>query len=107
MKTFYLFLGLLIYLIVMLAIGVFTQKYMKSLGDFLLGGRKLGSTVIAFSERASGESAWFILGLPGFAYTSCYRRFSELDTRRGEVKGEDRPIRFLNDTRLLGKSFFR
>ncbi len=69
-KTFYLLFGLLIYLIVMLAIGVFTQRYMKSLGDFLLGGRRLGPTVIAFSERASGESAWFILGLPGFAYAT-------------------------------------
>lgn len=62
--------GLIFYFVVMLFIGLITQRYMKSLDDFLLGGRKLGPIVIAFSERASGESAWFILGLPGFAYAT-------------------------------------
>jgi len=39
----------------------------KTLHDFALGGNRLGPWVIAFSERASGESAWLILGLPGAA----------------------------------------
>ncbi len=60
--------GLIFYVIVMIVIGFISYRYMGSLDDFLLGGRRLGPTVIAFSERASGESAWFLLGLPGFAY---------------------------------------
>ncbi len=60
--------GLIFYVLVMLVIGFISYRYMGSLDDFLLGGRRLGPTVIAFSERASGESAWFLLGLPGFAY---------------------------------------
>ena len=28
--------------------------------------------VVAFSERASGESAWLLLGLPGLGYASGY-----------------------------------
>jgi len=38
--------------------------------DFALGGQRLGPKVIAMSERASGESAWLLLGLPGAALTA-------------------------------------
>ncbi|NPA80356.1 MAG: sodium/proline symporter [Thermotogae bacterium] len=61
-------LGLILYIVLMLFIGAYTYRYMRTIEDFLLGGRRLGALVIAFSERASGESAWFLLGLPGFAY---------------------------------------
>ena len=61
-------IGLIAYVVVMLLIGLYTYRFMHTIDDFLLGGRKLGALVIAFSERASGESAWFLLGLPGFAY---------------------------------------
>ena len=37
------------------------------MNDFALGGQRLGPWIIAFSERASGESAWLIIGLPGAA----------------------------------------
>lgn len=60
--------GLLLYLLVMLAVGLVAFRYMKTLDDFVLGGRRLGPWVAAISERASGESAWFLLGLPGAAY---------------------------------------
>lgn len=52
----------------MLGVGLFAYRYMKTLDDFVLGGRRLGPWVSAISERASGESAWFLLGLPGAAY---------------------------------------
>jgi sodium/proline symporter len=60
--------GLLLYLVVMLVVGFAAYRYMNTLDDFLLGGRRLGPWVAAVSERASGESAWFLLGLPGAAY---------------------------------------
>ncbi len=60
--------GLLLYLALMLTIGVLASRHMKSLDDYVLGGRRLGPWVSAISERASGESAWFLLGLPGAAY---------------------------------------
>ena len=43
------------------------MKFNKSQEDYLLAGRKLGPWVTAFSERASGESAWLLLALPGAA----------------------------------------
>jgi len=68
-------IGLLIYFFLILVIGVYCARYMKSIDDFLLGGRKLGPWVTAVSERASGESAWFLLGLPGTAYVVGFREF--------------------------------
>jgi sodium/proline symporter len=60
--------GLLLYLALMLGVGLACYRYMNTLDDYVLGGRRLGPWVSAISERASGESAWFILGLPGAAY---------------------------------------
>ncbi len=60
--------GLLIYLVLMIVVGVVSSRYMNTLDDYVLGGRRLGPWVAAISERASGESAWFLLGLPGAAY---------------------------------------
>jgi sodium/proline symporter len=60
--------GLLLYLVVMIVVGLTTYRYMNTLDDYVLAGRRLGPWVAAISERASGESAWFLLGLPGAAY---------------------------------------
>ena len=68
-------IGLLLYLVMMLAVGLYTYRYMKSLDDFVLAGRRLGPWVAAISERASGESAWFLLGLPAAAYTVGFVEF--------------------------------
>jgi len=67
--------GLVFYLVVVTVIGFITCRYMRSLDDFVLGGRRLGPWVAAISERASGESAWFLLGLPGAAYALGFREF--------------------------------
>jgi sodium/proline symporter len=63
-------LGFIFYLVVILVVGFITYHINKSHKDFFLAGRKLSPWVVAFSERASGESAWLLLGLPGAAYAS-------------------------------------
>ena len=60
-------LGFILYLILIMGVGIYTARLTRSMKDFALGGQRLGPWVIAFSERASGESAWLILGLPGAA----------------------------------------
>lgn len=60
-------LGFILYLLLILGLGFYTARLTRSMKDFALGGNRLGPWVIAFSERASGESAWLILGLPGAA----------------------------------------
>jgi len=65
-------IGFVIYLVVILVVGLLTFRLNKTLSDFVLAGRKLGPWVVAFSERASGESAWLLVGLPGLALVSGY-----------------------------------
>jgi sodium/proline symporter len=67
--------GLILYLVAVLVVGFWTYRYMRTLDDFVLGGRRLGPWVAAISERASGESAWFLLGLPGAAYALGFTEF--------------------------------
>lgn len=61
------FLGFVAYLILVLGIGLIASRKNKTNEDWLLGGRSLNGYLLAFSERASGESAWLLLGLPAAA----------------------------------------
>ncbi len=70
-----LFIGFAIYLVILLVCGITASTLMKKLDDFLLAGRRLGPLSAAISERASGESAWFLLGLPGAAYALGFTEF--------------------------------
>ncbi|MBN1185735.1 MAG: sodium/proline symporter [Bacteroidales bacterium] len=62
-------IGFILYLIIVLVVGFITYNKNKSHTDFYIAGRKLNPWVMAMSERASGESAWLIVGLPGAAYS--------------------------------------
>ena len=53
------------YFAILFVIGVVASRRIESLADFYVGGKKLGYWVVAFSARATGESAWLLLGLTG------------------------------------------
>ena len=57
------------YLVILIAIVVYTSRKSKTNADYVLGGKKIPGIFLALSERATGESAWLLLGLTGFAYT--------------------------------------
>jgi sodium/proline symporter len=57
-----------LYLTLMAGIGIYCARFNKDLGDFVLGGRKLGPWVAAFSAQASDFSGWLLVGLPAAAY---------------------------------------
>lgn len=59
---------IVIYLLVMLAIGFIFSKRNNNSEDFYLGGRKMGPLVTAMSAEASDMSSWLLMGLPGLAY---------------------------------------
>lgn len=63
-----LFIGLLLYLLVILVVGTLSVRRNRTHEDFLIASRKLGPFAISLSERASAESAWLVVGLPGAAY---------------------------------------
>ncbi|MDI9426248.1 MAG: sodium:proline symporter, partial [Spirochaetota bacterium] len=58
----------ILYLIMLMAIGVYFYRTTASLEDYLLGGRGLGRWVTAFSAQASDMSGWLMMGLPGAVY---------------------------------------
>ena len=59
----------LIYLVGMVIVGIITARFAsKSLDDFILGGRKMWTPVIALSEKGTDMSAWLLIGLPGQAF---------------------------------------
>jgi len=62
----------ILYLSLIILVGIISNRFVSSQLDFLLAGRRLGPWVTAFSERASGESAWLLLGLPGAAIAIGY-----------------------------------
>ncbi len=59
---------LVVYLIILLAIGAWGSRASKSVAGYYLAEKKLPSWVIAFSTNATGESAWLLLGLTGMGY---------------------------------------
>ena len=61
---------MIVYLLFMLLIGFVVSKRNQSVGDFYLGGRKLGPLVTAMSAEASDMSSYLLMGLPGLAYLS-------------------------------------
>ncbi len=63
-------IGFFTYLVVVLLVGLATYKLNETGEDYLLAGRRLNIWVATFSERASGESAWLLLGLPGAILTT-------------------------------------
>ena len=59
---------LVIYLIVLLAIGIWARQRVVDSADFHLAGRRLGPVIAALSASASSSSAWTLLGMSGAAY---------------------------------------
>ena len=59
------YVAILGYFGVLLAIGAVASRRVRTLSDYYVGGKRLGYWVVAFSARASGESAWLYLGLTG------------------------------------------
>jgi sodium/proline symporter len=63
----------IVYLLLIAAIVVFSALRIKTNADFVLGGKKIPGMFLALSERATGESAWLLLGLTGIAYSEGWK----------------------------------
>ena len=68
--NFLIITAIVIYLLMMLAVGFRFSKRTSNSEDFYLGGRKMGPLVTAMSAEASDMSSWLLMGLPGVAYLS-------------------------------------
>lgn len=72
------------YLSVLISWGIYQGRKVKSGSDYSIAGRRLPGWVAALSERATGESSWALLGLPGAAYAM---GLTEIWTALGCVAG--------------------
>ena len=61
----YKWIGVGLYMLALLAIGVVASRRMSSVRDYYAGNKRFGFLAAAFSARATGESAWLLLGLTG------------------------------------------
>ncbi len=77
-------IGVVLYLAVLLGIGIVASRRMKDMRDYFAGGKDMGFWSVAFSARATGESAWLLLGLTGMG---AIHGFHALWVVVGEVVG--------------------
>jgi len=63
-----LILVFIAYMVVLIGIVAYSARRSITNNDFVLGGKKISGFSLALSERATGESAWLLLGLTGHAY---------------------------------------
>src|SRR5210317_1908963 len=61
---------MIIYLSLLILWGSYQGRKVKTESDYAIAGRGLPGWVAALSERATGESSWALLGLPGAAYAT-------------------------------------
>lgn len=59
------YLILFVYFAILFILGKVASGKIKDIKDYFIGGSKLGYWVVAFSSRATGASAWILLGLTG------------------------------------------
>ena len=67
--------AIVIYMLVMLAIGYWSYRQTDEYDDYMLAGRGLNPFVAALSAGASDMSGWLLMGLPGALFVT---GFSEL-----------------------------
>ncbi len=75
---------MVVYVILLVSWGIFQGRKVRTGDDFAIAGRKLPGWAAALSERATGESSWALLGLPGAAYAM---GLTEIWTALGCVAG--------------------
>ncbi|MEQ9439534.1 MAG: sodium/proline symporter [Cyclobacteriaceae bacterium] len=74
------------YLGILLLIGFVAAGQVRDIKDYYVGGKRLGYWVAAFSSRATGSSAWALLGLTGMgAIWGVFAYWVVLGTVAGEI----------------------
>jgi len=58
------------YMTLLILWGLYQGRKVKTNADYAIAGRNLPGWAAALSERATGESSWALLGLPGAAYAT-------------------------------------
>lgn len=62
--------GMVLYFLIILGMGFYFSRVEMSREKYMLGEGKIPGWVLAFSERATGSSAWLLLGFTGFTFAT-------------------------------------
>lgn len=65
-----LLIVMIVYMTLLIVYGLYQGRKVKNNSDYAIAGRNLPGWIAALSERATGESSWALLGLPGAAYAT-------------------------------------
>ncbi len=65
-----LLIVMVVYMTLLILWGLYQGRKVKNNSDYAIAGRNLPGWIAALSERATGESSWALLGLPGAAYAT-------------------------------------
>ncbi|MBN2174565.1 MAG: sodium/proline symporter [Bacteroidales bacterium] len=79
-----LLIVMITYMALLILWGIYQGRKVKTNADYAIAGRSLPGWAAALSERATGESSWALLGLPGAAYAT---GLTEIWTALGCVAG--------------------
>src|SRR5699024_2788300 len=61
-------IALIFYFLLVVGVGLFLGSQKMHSSTLLVGGKELPGCALAFSERATSESSWLILGFTGFTF---------------------------------------
>lgn len=62
-------IGWAVYLILMVAIGIWCSRYLKKYEDFTVASRRTNALLVGLSHGAGSMSGFMFVGLPGYAYS--------------------------------------
>lgn len=65
-----LYISFAVYLLGMIAVGIYFYRRSRLFADYILAGRGLNYWVTSLSAQASDMSGWLLMGLPGYAFVS-------------------------------------
>lgn len=63
-------IGMVLYFLIILLVGIYFSRVEMDRDKYLLGAKTIPGWVLAFSERATGSSAWLLLGFTGFTFAT-------------------------------------
>ena len=96
--------AVLLYFVVLISIGVLASRRMNNVRDYFAAGKSLSFWVAAFSARATGESAWLLLGFTGMGAAVGIQAFWVV---LGEIIGVNTPaLEGVASVDLEGTIFF-
>jgi Na+/proline symporter len=61
---------IIIWILLIIGLGIYSKKYIKGSGEFMVGGRAIPVWMLGFWSAGAAVSAWAFFGLPGAIYAS-------------------------------------